>query len=74
MAGRTGNARIHRDTSKSLKNFVKTEFNILNKLHRNFWKNMKSWLRSRNGTDGGIGVQMRTIRALFNMAINRGLN
>ena len=31
------------------------------------------FLGSRGGTDGGIGVKMRAIRALFNKAIERGV-
>ncbi|UNY99769.1 site-specific integrase [Zhouia spongiae] len=36
-----------------------------------FLNKYEVFLRSRGGTDGGIGVRMRAIRALYNMAIER---
>ena len=37
-----------------------------------FLDKYEAWLRSNGGTSGGIGVKMRCIRAIFNLAINRG--
>lgn len=72
-AGRTGNARIYRDTSKSFKKYCKNRVLYFEEVTPTFLEKYEAHLRSRNGTDGGIAVQMRTFRALFNMAINRGL-
>jgi site-specific recombinase XerD len=72
-AGRTGNARVYRDTSKSFKKYCKNRVLYFEEVTPGFLEKYEAHLRSRNGTDGGIAVQMRTFRALFNMAINRGL-
>ena len=72
-AGRTGNARIYRDTSKSFRKYCKHRILHFEEVTPAFLEKYEVYLRSRSGTDGGIAVQMRTFRALFNMAINRGL-
>ena len=33
----------------------------------------EAWLRSRGGTDGGISIKQRTLRALYNKAIERNI-
>ena len=71
VAGRTGNARVNSDTFNSLKRFVgKTQFTF-KELTPKFLHKYESFLRSRGGTDGGIGVRMRAIRAIYNFAIER---
>ena len=72
MAGRTGNARIHSDTLKSLKKFSKIKELTFHQTTPEFLEKYESWLRSRGGTDGGVGVKMRSIRSVFNTAIIRG--
>lgn len=72
-AGRTGNARINRDTSKSFKKYNKNKVLYFDMVTPVYLEKYEAYLRSRNGTDGGISVQMRTFRALFNTAIRRGL-
>jgi len=72
IAGRTGNARIHSDTLKSIKQFSKTKELTFHQITPEFLEKYESWLRSRGGTDGGIGVKMRSIRSIFNTAITRG--
>lgn len=66
----TGNARAYRDTKRSFfkflgegkkLNFKDIDVHMLNRY--------EVFLRSNNGTDGGISVKMRVIRALFNDAI-----
>lgn len=71
-AGRTGNARIHSDTLKSVKKFSKIKELTFHEITPEFLEKYESWLRSKGGTDGGIGVKMRSIRAIFNTAIIRG--
>lgn len=72
-AGRTGNARANRDTYNSVKLFLgSTSLNFLD-ITPTFLNKYEVFLRSRGGTDGGIGVRMRAIRALYNMAIGRKL-
>lgn len=72
MAGRTGNARIHSDTLKSVKKFSKIKELTFHQITPEFLEKFESWLRSRGGTNGGIGVKMRSIRSVFNTAITRG--
>jgi len=72
-AGRTGNARIYRDTSKSVKKYVNRKVLLFEDITPAFLEKYEAYLRSRKGTDGGISVQMRTVRAVFNAAIKREL-
>ena len=73
-SGRTGNARANKETLGSLKLFNSSS-NKLNfrDITPEFLYKYDVFLRSRGGTDGGIGVRMRAIRALYNMAIERKL-
>lgn len=71
-AGRTGNARVHSDTLVSVKKFSRGKELNFNQITPEFLEKYDSWLRSRGGTDGGIGVKMRSIRSVFNAAIKRG--
>lgn len=72
VAERTGNARANRDTLGSLKlfNSSSTKLNFRD-LTPEFLYKYEVFLRSRGGTDGGIGVRMRAVRAIYNMAIER---
>jgi len=72
-AGRTGNARANRDSSNSLKNFTKSTQLTFKEVTPSFLEKYEVFLRSRGGHDGGIGVRMRAIRALYNRAINRNI-
>lgn len=73
-AGRTGNARVNRDTYNSLKRFLKwSDYLMFEQITPGFLNKYEVHLRSRGGTDGGIGVRMRAIRAIFNMAIDRNI-
>ncbi|MGB5370239.1 MAG: site-specific integrase [Flavobacteriaceae bacterium] len=70
-AGRTGNARANKDTFHSLHLFNKTTRLTFKDITPTFLSKYEVFLRSRGGSDGGIGVRMRAIRALFNFAIER---
>ena len=72
-AGRTGNARIYRDTSKSVKKYIHKKVLLFEDITPAFLEKYEVYLRSRKGTDGGISLQMRTLRAVFNSAIKREL-
>ena len=72
-AGRTGNARANRDTYNSLKMFNKSKRLKFKDISPAYLNKYEVFLRSRGGTDGGIGVRMRAIRALYNFAIERNL-
>ena len=72
-AGRTGNARANRDSYNSIKKFHPSKTFCFQEITPAFLTKYEVYLRSRGGTDGGIGVRMRAIRALYNMAIQRNI-
>ncbi len=72
LAGRTGNARIHAEALKSVNKFHNNKELTFQQITPEFLEKYEAWLRSNGGTDGGIGVRMRSIRGIFNSAINRG--
>jgi len=70
-AGRTGNARINKEVFASLNLFHKSTRLNFKDITPSFLNKYEAFLRSRGGSDGGIGVRMRAIRALYNFAIER---
>ncbi|MEL4306924.1 site-specific integrase [Joostella sp. CR20] len=74
LAGRMGNARAYKDTYNSVMLFNNKSKNLsFDDVTPAFLSKYEAFLRSRGGTDGGIGVKMREIRALYNKAIERGI-
>ncbi|RXG24288.1 site-specific integrase [Leeuwenhoekiella aequorea] len=72
-AGKIGNASVNKDTKDSLLMFSKKPDLLFKSISVKFLDKYEVFLRSRGGTDGGIGVKMRALRAIFNLAIRRGL-
>lgn len=72
-SGRAGNARANRDSFRSLKLFNKSSNLKFHDVTSAFLAKYEIFLRARGGSDGGIGVRMRAIRAIFNRAIERNL-
>lgn len=72
-AGRIGNAQANKDTRHSVKLFHKSTKLMFQEITPGFLYKYEVFLRSRGGSDGGIGVKMRTIRALYNFAIERNI-
>jgi len=72
-AGRVGNAKSYKDTKTSVQIFHKNKKLSFREVNSTFLSKYDAFLRSRGGTDGGVGVKMRAIRALFNKAIERGI-
>ncbi|GGW36037.1 site-specific integrase [Arenibacter certesii] len=72
-AGRTGNARMHRNSFTSFRNFIKKKRLSFEELNVSLLSKYEADLRSRGGTDGGISVKMRALRTLYNTAIQRDL-
>ena len=70
-AGKTGNARVNSDTLKSVKNFSHNKTITFEQITPAFLEKYEVSLRANGGTDGGVSVRMRTLRALFNSAIKR---
>jgi site-specific recombinase XerD len=73
FAGRIGNAKSYKDTKTSIQIFHKIKKLKFRDVNHTFLSKYDAFLRSRGGTDGGVGVKMRAIRALFNKAIARGV-
>lgn len=72
-AGRAGNARANKDSYRSLKRFNKSVNLSFREITPAFLDKYEVFLRKRGGTDGGIGVRMRAIRAIYNRAIDRNI-
>ncbi|MDT0690404.1 site-specific integrase [Salegentibacter sp. F188] len=72
QAGRMGNARINREAYKSILKFYGSKNLTFKNITPTFLNKYEVYMRSRGGTDGGIGVPMRALRALYNFAIERG--
>ena len=70
-AGRTGNARVNKNSFNSLKKFNESTRLNFKEITPSFLYKYEAFLRSRGGSDGGIGVRMRAIRAIYNFAIER---
>jgi integrase len=71
--GRTGNARAYRDAYTSFFKFHKSKSLKFNQLNADLLFKYETYLRAKGNQDGGIGVKMREIRALFNDAIKKGV-
>jgi integrase/recombinase XerD len=68
-SGRVGNGRAYYDTLNSLKRYRRNRHLTFKEINCAYLDKYETYLRSRGGNDSGIGVRMRAIRALFNMAI-----
>lgn len=72
-SGKTGNARVYKDTKTSLFKFANNRALRFNDISVTFLEKYEVHLRENNNNDGGIAVKMRQIRALYNDALNRGI-
>ncbi|WP_072765894.1 site-specific integrase [Arenibacter nanhaiticus] len=73
LAGRTGNARVNKDSRYIVKLFHNSLKLTFREITPAFLHKFEVFLRARGGSDGGIGVKMRAIRALYNFAIERNI-
>ena len=72
-AGRTGNARAYFETMNSFYKFNKNNQLKFRDISVTMLDKYETHLRSTGSKDGGIGVRMRELRALYNDAIKKGL-
>ena len=72
-SGKTGNAQVYEETMHSFFNFTGDSDIKFADITPGLLGKYEVHLRERNGTDGGISVRMRTIRALYNLAIRNRL-
>ena len=69
-AKNVGNARAYKDAKNSFFKFTGESKKLFFKdITPDLLNRYETFLRANNGTDGGISVKMRTIRALYNDAI-----
>lgn len=73
LAGRMGNATMYEETMKSTNQFCGFKKIRFQDITNSFLNKYEAWLRSRGGTDGGISIKQRTLRALYNKAIERNI-
>ncbi|PWI29773.1 integrase [Flavobacteriaceae bacterium LYZ1037] len=72
-AGRIGNSKPYKDTYNSFFKFQKNKNLVFREITPAFLDKYETYLRSNNNSDGGIGIKMRTLRALYNYAIKSGV-
>jgi len=68
-----GNASVYRDAYRALKNFHDSEKLAFHEIDYAFLSKYKHHLRKKGVTDNSISVYMRTLRSLFNKAINQNI-
>jgi integrase/recombinase XerD len=73
LAGRMGNSRAYSDTKKSFFKFCKNNKILFKEITVEMLDKYETFLRGSGGTDGGIGVRMRELRALFNDAVKKSI-
>ena len=73
MAGRMGNADVYHHTKNSVQKFAKNKPVHFKEVTPTFLDKYEVYLKNKGGTGGGIGVKMRAIRAIFNVAIKRNI-
>lgn len=71
LAGRMGNAAMYAETMKSIKRFCESKKIKFQDITNSFLNKYEAWLRSRVGSAGGISIKQRTLKALYNKAIER---
>ena len=72
-ANRVGNSKPYKDTYNSFFKFYQNKNLMFREITPAILDKYETFLRSNNNSDGGIGVKMRAIRALFNYAIKNGI-
>jgi integrase len=72
-AGKTGNARCYHGTMTTFFKFEKNENISFKEIDVYFLEKFETHLRSNGYSDGGISVRMRTLKALINDAIKKGV-
>lgn len=72
-SGKAGNAFVYTCARNALRNYTDDPELFFEDIDYKFLKSFETDLRSRECKNGGISNYMRTIRALYNEAIRRGL-
>ena len=73
LTGRTGSAKVSKDTKRVLFKYCKNKDLEFKQITPYFLNKFEIAMRKDGYTDGGLGVRMREVRALFNKAIENGI-
>ena len=73
MAHKIGNANSYRDSKNSLKGFTKSKNLLFSDIDIRFLNQYETYLRGKNLADTSIAAYMRSLRALYNKAINEDI-
>jgi integrase len=71
-SGKMGNADVNQQTANSIRKFWGDDKLSFGQVNVYFLEKYEVFLRKNGGTNGGIGVRMRALRAVYNRAIRRG--
>lgn len=69
--GKVGTAKAYKDAYNTLKKYQEKDFSF-DKFNYKLLKGLETFLFARGNTGGGIGVRMRSIRAIYYEAVRRG--
>lgn len=69
LADKVGNANVYQSTYNSFFKFHKNKNIVFREITPALLDKYETYLRSNGNTNNGIGIKMRTIRALYNYAI-----
>ena len=72
-AGKAGNSRAYKDAKTAFFKFETNKKLRFKDITPGLLDKYETYLRSRNNTNAGISIKMRTLRALYNDAINKGV-
>ena len=73
QAGKAGNSRAYKDAKTAFFKFETNKKLRFKDITPALLDKYETYLRSRNNTNAGISIKMRTLRALYNDAINKGV-
>ena len=69
LSRKIGNSKVYKDTGSILRNFTKKKDFTFYQLDFNFLTKLEVYFRAKGLSDNGMSVRFRTIRAIFNAAI-----
>lgn len=73
VSRRIGNSKVYKDTGSILRNFTDNKDFTFYQLDFNFLSKLEIYFRAKGLSDNGMSVRFRTIRAVFNAAIEENL-
>ena len=71
--GKVGNARVHKTMRNSVRNFLKRKDVPIKQITFKWLKKYEAWYLGKGNSVNGLGVMMRTLRAVINRAIKQKL-